>query len=404
MARKTETWCIIFFSSVYACEVVENEVAECFNGMIKEIRKKPLLIMLEEIRILLMKRFFSSRSRGSKMEGLWIVVPSGGDVFEVNGYKVDLASHTCTYNLWMLLGIPCVHRQAAINYVHKDPSQFLSSWFHKDKYVAIYSQNVQPVGGSNLWLMTEFIKPLPPPVRRMPRRPKVKRVKHASKSQDAKYPSQRLKVPRTMRCGKCQQLGHNKISCTNNEVNKLPAPKRKIGRSRKDGGDRPIFDQFPLVGPAIPRRDVAPPSVSDSGNQVGGPAVSPMKRTKMMARRGRKTKVSRSRNKTPKKTPNGKKHKSQAKKDVSLTCDEDFDDLFTHSPNGKQPMSEAKKDVQELENENEVKMNERLTLKESLLSGYTHDDAVVSMKEVCGEVEEKEIEEREVEEEEVEEG
>ncbi|CAH1429240.1 unnamed protein product [Lactuca virosa] len=356
---------------------------------------------------------------------LWTMVLSGGDVFETrygyNGYNVDLANHTCTCNLWMLSGIPCMHSQAAINYVHKDPSQFLYSWFHKDKYVATYSQNIQPVGGSNLWPMTEFIKPLPPPVRRMPGRPKVNRVKHASESQDAKYPSQRLKVTRTVRCGKCQQLGHNKISCTNNEVPKPPVPKRKIGRPRKDGGGQPIFDQFPPVesaiprsdvapplvsecgdqvgGPDIPRSDVTPPLVSESGNQVGGPNVSPLKRTKMMARRGGKTKVSGSRNKTPKKTPNGKKHKSEAKDDVSLTCDEDFVDLFTHAPTGKQGMSQAKEDIQEQEHDdNEVNVSERLTLQELLMSRYTHTEAVAAMKEVYGKVEEQQIEEKEAEE------
>ncbi|CAI9289442.1 unnamed protein product [Lactuca saligna] len=155
MARKPETWYRAFFSHGHACEAVENMVVECFNDMIKEIRNKPLLTMLEEIRILLMKR-------------LWTVVPSDGDVFETrygyNRYKVDLAACTCTCNLWMLSGI--------------------------------------------------------------------------------------------------------------------------------------------RFGPFIPRRDDAPPLVSESGDQVGGPAVSPMKRTKMMARRGGKTKVFGSMNKTPKKTPN----------------------------------------------------------------------------------------------------
>ncbi|CAI9294119.1 unnamed protein product [Lactuca saligna] len=116
--------------------------------------------------------------------------------------------------------------------------------------------------------MTEFIKPLPPGLT-----PKVKRVKHAFESQDAKYPQK--------------------------------------------------------VGPPIPRRDAAPPPVSESGNQVGGPA--------------------------------------------------------------------------EQENDNEVKVNARHTLKELLLSGYTHADVVAAMKEVYGEVKEKKIEEREDEEEEVEE-
>ncbi|CAH1412270.1 unnamed protein product [Lactuca virosa] len=216
----------------------------------------------------------------------------------------------------------------------------------------------------------------------MPGRPKVNRVKHASESQDAKYSSQRLKV---------------------------------IGLPRKDGGGQPIFDQFPPFDPAIPRSDVAPPPVSEcgdqvggpdiprsdvtpppvseSGNQVGGPNVSPLKRTKMMTRRGGKTKVSGSRNKTPKKTPNGNKHKSKAKEDVSLTCDEDFVDLFTHAPTGKQGMSQAKEDVQEQEHDdNEVKVSERLTLQELLMSGYTHADAVY------GEVEEQQIEEKEAEE------
>ncbi|CAI9265091.1 unnamed protein product [Lactuca saligna] len=132
----------------------------------------------------------------------------------------------------------------------------------------------------------------------------------------------------------------------------------------------------------------------------------------MMARRGGKTKVSGSRNKTPKKSPNGKKHKSNAKEDVSLTCDEDFVHLFTHAPNGKQGMSQPTEDVQEQEHDdNEVKVSERLTLQELLISGYRHAEAVAAMKEVYGEVEEQQIEEkeakegledREVEEEEVE--
>nr|KAJ0189114.1 hypothetical protein LSAT_V11C800449330 [Lactuca sativa] len=136
-----------------------------------------------------------------------------------------------------------------------------------------------------MWPRIEFIKPLPPPARRMPGIPKLKRVKHVSESQDAKYPSQRLMVPRTM------------------------------------------------------RRDGAPP-VSESGDQDGGPAITPMKMTKMMARIGGKTKVSRSRNKTPMKTPNSKQPMCQQKEDMSLTCDEAFDDLFTHTPNGMQLMNQ----------------------------------------------------------------
>ena len=68
---------------------------------------------------------------------------------------------------------------------------------------------------------------------------------------------------------------------------------------------------------------------------------------------------------------------------MSLTCDEAFDDLFIHTPNGKQPMSQVKEDVQEKENDNEVKVNEIVTLKELLQYGYAHADAVAAMKKVC---------------------
>ncbi|CAI9298786.1 unnamed protein product [Lactuca saligna] len=66
-------------------------------------------------------------------------------------------------------------------------------------------------------------------------------------------------------------------------------------------------------------------------------------------------------------------------------------------------MSQATEDVQEQEHDdNEAKVSERGTLQELLMSGYTHADAMATMKEI----EEKEAkeggEDREVEEEEVE--
>ncbi|KAL4592317.1 hypothetical protein LXL04_005308 [Taraxacum kok-saghyz] len=77
----------------------------------------------------------------------------------------------------MLSGIPCVHAQAAINFIHKDAVNFIASWYHKKNYIVVYTDNILPVNGSNMWPRTEFIKPLPPFVRRMPGRPKVKRRK-----------------------------------------------------------------------------------------------------------------------------------------------------------------------------------------------------------------------------------
>nr|KAJ0199810.1 hypothetical protein LSAT_V11C600299070 [Lactuca sativa] len=52
MAREPHTWCRAFFGSDLAYESVENGMVECFNAVIVDAIKKPLLAMLEEIRLL----------------------------------------------------------------------------------------------------------------------------------------------------------------------------------------------------------------------------------------------------------------------------------------------------------------------------------------------------------------
>ncbi|CAH1424816.1 unnamed protein product [Lactuca virosa] len=70
----------------------------------------------------------------------------------------------------------------------------------------------------------------------MPRRPKTKRIRYASEAQDSKYPTQKAKVSRTIRYGKCRELGHNKLSCKSGEGPSDHVPKRKSGRPKGDEG------------------------------------------------------------------------------------------------------------------------------------------------------------------------
>ena len=53
----------------------------------------------------------------------WMVIHSQGSVFEARfnyeSFKVDLEARTCTCRLWDLSGIPCVHANVVINYIHK---------------------------------------------------------------------------------------------------------------------------------------------------------------------------------------------------------------------------------------------------------------------------------------------
>ena len=57
-----------FFRTDVACEAVENGIAECFNAIFLEARKKPLLAMLEEIRLYMMDRFYNMAQKALKWE------------------------------------------------------------------------------------------------------------------------------------------------------------------------------------------------------------------------------------------------------------------------------------------------------------------------------------------------
>ncbi|KAL4572632.1 hypothetical protein LXL04_019412 [Taraxacum kok-saghyz] len=256
MSKNPTTWCRAFFSQGYACEAIENGVSESFNSMVRDIRRKPLLTMLEEIRIYMMDRFYYMGATTTswrtevcpaiiqKMEEFgknmryWRVIPSRGTVFETRyayaAYKVDLEHRYCTCRLWEISGVPCVHAQAAINFVHLTPTDFISDWFGKAKYVATYTTNILHVNGSNIWAHTAYTKHLPPLIRRMSGRPKSKRKRHATEDK-SKFPSVRATVNRTNKCSRCLGMGHNMKSCKNEQVSKDPKPPRKSGRPRREG-------------------------------------------------------------------------------------------------------------------------------------------------------------------------
>jgi len=66
MSKEPKTWCRAYFGAGYSCEAVENGISECFNSIIVEARKKPLITMLEEIRIYIMDRFSHMTEKSTK--------------------------------------------------------------------------------------------------------------------------------------------------------------------------------------------------------------------------------------------------------------------------------------------------------------------------------------------------
>ncbi|GJY27395.1 multidrug resistance-associated protein 5 [Tanacetum coccineum] len=112
----------------------------------------------------------------------WQVIPAGGNLFEVRsrskGFTVDEGKRTCSFMMWQLSGIPCVHAIKVIFLINRVPESYVPAWFETYMYFVAYHNFVKPVLGINLWpdqSMYSIILPAKP--RKMSGRPRKKRIR-----------------------------------------------------------------------------------------------------------------------------------------------------------------------------------------------------------------------------------
>ncbi|GKB65532.1 60S ribosomal protein L34 [Tanacetum coccineum] len=141
--RNPNSWCRAFFKMDRGCAAYENGISESYHNAIRIARGKPLITMLEEIRVYLMQRLYSMHNLASnlidnitpsirkeikplkKAQRFWIVYPCGNNEYEIrNGdtsYGVNIENRTCACKWWDLSGVPCVHSVAAFSFLKMDP-------------------------------------------------------------------------------------------------------------------------------------------------------------------------------------------------------------------------------------------------------------------------------------------
>ncbi|CAH1432565.1 unnamed protein product [Lactuca virosa] len=127
-------------------------------------------------------------------------------------YIVDVTKMECSYRLWKLNGFGCVHSVATLAFLNVTPDGpyvdplYLAAFFHNT-----YKKSISGMNGMNMWPSTTFTPPFPPLKRRMPGRPKVKRISDASEMSGKHTVS---KAGKKVSCGICKEKGHNKTTCT----------------------------------------------------------------------------------------------------------------------------------------------------------------------------------------------
>ena len=232
----------------------------------------------------------------------WHVIPTGGDLFEVrNGskaFKVDEQHRTCTCRLWQLSGLPCAHAIAVIFKLNRRVEDYVPGCFRKQSFYSAYHQYLTPVGGMDFWPdCSEMSRVLPPKPKKMPGRPRKKRIRAAHENKNSNRVS---RSGITMTCKNCFQKGHNKKGCKNPTVVLPPKPPTKKGRPRKaqvgvsslvdEDLDFAPVDSAPVeTTPIVDDDYVEAPFVHEQTSQfeVGGSSNGRSKRVKTTLRRGR---------------------------------------------------------------------------------------------------------------------
>ena len=230
MDKNPKSWSMAYYETGMCDANVENGTSESFNAVIVDARRKPIISMLEELRLYMMDKLYKAKQRGwthdvspairlkinelKKQQRYWQVLASGLNEFETRSgneaYVVNIDKKTCSCRLWQLNGYGCVHSVAALSYLNRDAENYVDSMFTRDMYLRTYAYQVFPMNGSKMWPATTNIPPLPPISRRMPGRPKTKRVR------DAREGGANHKLSKKGRkglCSLCHEEGHNRRCC-----------------------------------------------------------------------------------------------------------------------------------------------------------------------------------------------
>ncbi|GJW97050.1 pentatricopeptide repeat-containing protein, partial [Tanacetum coccineum] len=292
LKKDPKSWSRAYFHIGTNCEAVENGFSECFNSVILSVRNKPLITMLEAMRVIVLERMNTMRrvydtwtedicpniqkrlELTKDLHRFWHVIPTGGQLFEVrNGsqaFGVDEKRRTCTCRLWQLSGLPCPHAIAVIFKLNRRAEEYVPTCFRKQSFHDSYHQYLTPVGGMSFWPdCSDMSKVLPPKARTMPGRPKKKRIRAFHENKNTNRVS---RSGITMTCSNCFQKGHNKTSCQNETVVLPPKPPCKKGRPRKIqlGVEEQVVDE-PHDAPVVEGEHSSPlesDPVEDSGNAM----------------------------------------------------------------------------------------------------------------------------------------
>lgn len=149
--KRPQHWARSHFRPGPKCDILLNNLCESFNGTrsVLMARQKPILSMLERIRMYLLQRFTKQRLAGDKWNGeigprIYKILENnkvlsaqnipywaGGSDYQVSNmygsmYAVNLARHSCSCNRWNLSGINLL---ICLTHIHDLVQHMINTYF-----------------------------------------------------------------------------------------------------------------------------------------------------------------------------------------------------------------------------------------------------------------------------------
>ncbi|CAK8573059.1 unnamed protein product [Lathyrus sativus] len=132
-------------SSCY--DTLVNNMSEAFNFVFVAARSKPIMTMLEKIRVYIMQIWESNRHAG-EYDYEVRHTSLNGEKYVVNLYKKE-----CSCRLWVLTGLPCCHAMSCMKDQHLEINDFVPDCYKKEQYAACYAHVIYPLNGEALVLL-----------------------------------------------------------------------------------------------------------------------------------------------------------------------------------------------------------------------------------------------------------
>ncbi|XP_048620104.1 uncharacterized protein LOC125590551 [Brassica napus] len=212
--------------------IMTTNIAESLNSMLRMPRELPIISLLETIRLTMTTWFFERREAAAKHKHLVTpkvvqkLVSRLGAAMLLNVYQVDrsefevknetmkfvvdLEKRHCTYNVFDIDKIPCIHAIAAAKHIKRDENLFVDASHLTETWAKAYAESIHPGGELSTSTYPENIDELscpPPATKKKSGRPPTKRKRSVGEFGVPGSKSQSHK------CSRCGTGGHNKSTC-----------------------------------------------------------------------------------------------------------------------------------------------------------------------------------------------